>query len=1129
VKDHRIYILAALMFVAPLSASPASLTQWTLHSPQEVQRALAGRGFNPGPIDGQWGKKSINALKAFQRANGLAATGVFDSSAAEVLFPAEKKPTSAASTDSTATAILSTNKVEPVQVDSQPRAEKTTITDAGKQTVEKEIPKKSALPKMQVIVEKTPTPGEGNEIKTSRAVEPELPPALEAQVSSVRGWLLYGAISSFGVLALAAVFRRRRRSSTPMEPVLAGSARDENRPAEVDDGAWQRYVPAEVSVKSISPPLRADAGPIGSVERQFVTIAPVSNGQAKLLAGEVGIGAPVTEGARNQDEIAEVSTEVPDYRVTLAAHNKSVADFVANNRVIDGGVAEAANVENSQVPHSPLPTPVERIDGHSARTAEEIPADAAPGKSFSCSGSTRVDQPIGNGAFGQKPFFGTARRPDGSGPLSLVVGGRNNESLPRSNSDCWVPPGTRVSVSGISFDAGLVYFGGYLGKQGASHESENCLIDPRLKVGSRGDPQGTTMGYWPSYSRITPEARRSYLEWLAGGRDQPETYIGYVFLYFYGLERRLMLESGQGDGHIVSTEVERLLSVYGGNNSFHRYAQELLSAYEMKVGPSLDGRVPDVDGAGYEVPMPIKLALGVRVRDGKPFEPDLLMKFALSHPETKVRTPARRAPELLRELFAEELIARYPTGLTIKAGQFKKLKMTYRACSGSFTLDVAASDGTIPDISDRAEPITTARTIFETCSDKLDEYSRALGRSPGLQPTLNIAAKLPDALRSKIAERLPGNPLATLAQLAETARPVSLGNLLEISSIDPGISIGKTKLRELSQLLAAFGFGNTADPAYGLRLPVAADPVVLFPISGSAPDATEAYRSAQLSSMLGMMIGHTDGDFAHSERLALENQITENPHLSQDEKARLRAEMAISEMNPAGLEEWSKRLKDLSAPTRNAVAAELVVIAAADGKLHPAEVKKLEGLFKRMGLDPQSLYSLLHESGSKRQSYDDLPLVIPAAEAPNAIPIPRPPVTSTSSIDVNKLMAIRHETIATTIILEGILGDVEEPTEIVMPEPELIEDGGVFDGLELRYNALVAELRSQPEWSREDFETLVKNASLMPNAALRAINEWSVERFDELFIEGEDPLTINAYILPTDSTLSAGIAERMTT
>ncbi|MCP5113901.1 MAG: peptidoglycan-binding protein [bacterium] len=52
---------------------------------KEIQLALKKRGYNPGPIDGQWGSKTAAALKRFERDNKLHADGRLDSLALIIL------------------------------------------------------------------------------------------------------------------------------------------------------------------------------------------------------------------------------------------------------------------------------------------------------------------------------------------------------------------------------------------------------------------------------------------------------------------------------------------------------------------------------------------------------------------------------------------------------------------------------------------------------------------------------------------------------------------------------------------------------------------------------------------------------------------------------------------------------------------------------------------------------------------------------------------------------------------------------------------------------------------------------------------------------------------------------------
>jgi len=51
----------------------------------EIQTALKNAGFDPGPIDGKMGKKTKEAIKAFQKANGLQADGKVGSKTWELL------------------------------------------------------------------------------------------------------------------------------------------------------------------------------------------------------------------------------------------------------------------------------------------------------------------------------------------------------------------------------------------------------------------------------------------------------------------------------------------------------------------------------------------------------------------------------------------------------------------------------------------------------------------------------------------------------------------------------------------------------------------------------------------------------------------------------------------------------------------------------------------------------------------------------------------------------------------------------------------------------------------------------------------------------------------------------------
>src|ERR1022692_944768 len=114
------------------------------------------------------------------------------------------------------------------------------------------------------------------------------------------------------------------------------------------------------------------------------------------------------------------------------------------------------------------------------------------------------------------------------------------EVLSASTYDGWVPAGTAVEVAGLSLPGGMLYVGKKL-RAPADGGSDPALIDPRLPIDRRTpDWSGSTVGYGPSYSRISAQARAAYLTSLADGRSRPGAPISWVFLFFYGLERRVI-------------------------------------------------------------------------------------------------------------------------------------------------------------------------------------------------------------------------------------------------------------------------------------------------------------------------------------------------------------------------------------------------------------------------------------------------------------------------------------------------------------------------------------------------------------------------------------------------------------
>ena len=76
-------VIVVLMSLAVLS--PAVVHAGYDPAVKEVQQKLDELGFEPGPIDGYWGKRTADAIKAYQRSQGFAETGKLDKKTAMAL------------------------------------------------------------------------------------------------------------------------------------------------------------------------------------------------------------------------------------------------------------------------------------------------------------------------------------------------------------------------------------------------------------------------------------------------------------------------------------------------------------------------------------------------------------------------------------------------------------------------------------------------------------------------------------------------------------------------------------------------------------------------------------------------------------------------------------------------------------------------------------------------------------------------------------------------------------------------------------------------------------------------------------------------------------------------------------
>lgn len=662
----------------------------------------------------------------------------------------------------------------------------------------------------------------------------------------------------------------------------------------------------------------------------------------------------------------------------------------------------------------------------------------------------------------------------------------------------WVEPSESVVIGGLSIDGGMIYVGGVLSAQYG--DNDNCLINPDLALARAGaDTAGQTMGYWPSYERIGGAARLAYLQWLADGRKTPGAYIGYVFLFFYGLERRLFVDNKRDEAPALVAEVERLLGLYGENGSFDMYARRFLDIARLFIDgvpacePSLDLR------SGFEIPFGIRLALGEKLEKGEPFNADEALTWVLALPDCFPRTPIQRCFNEARALWKTRFDERYPDGLKVRRPK-TLLKAIYRPASACFEAQISMAD--MPDIAAVQAPLDGLRDLLNGCADELDAYSRLLGRRPEAKGTPEAVLLLPpvladtaagsalQGLRDALAGRLAGQELAL----------VPVADLIDILGLDQdaGERLSPAVARQMGAMLDRLDIGFEPDRRYGPVSPAANGQVALFKAAGGGPIDPDRpqHVAARTLVEVAVLAAKADGVVVPAEFDAIASDLGALEVIGADERLRLLALAAVLLKDPPKHQAAVNRLLKLDADERLRITQAAITAVLADGRVTPEEVKFLERLHKALGLPQDEVYAALHRGGQRR----DGPVTVSVERRSDGEAVPAEAVVV--AFDPERLARIRQETSAVSQLLAGIF--VEDEAAQPSPAPVKPQQASAFDGLDPAHSALLVELLSMRQCDRGTFETSARALRLFPDGAIETINEWGFDRFDEPVIEGED-------------------------
>lgn len=717
----------------------------------------------------------------------------------------------------------------------------------------------------------------------------------------------------------------------------------------------------------------------------------------------------------------------------------------------------------------------------------------------------------------------------------------------------WVGAEESIKIHGFEIRSPMTY----VANRRAGRQDEPSSIDPREPVRApRTSP--SPLPYWPRYEQMTPEQRHVYLQWLAQGRRHLPSAIGYAFVFFYGLERRALIDQ-QDLGPIID-EVLRLRALHNAadreafSGSFERYTADFLWLLAAGAGDAFTEQHIQalMSGVRYWHDDQLAVGLGWFARQNRPLPGWGAFIVASELPQSRRSVVTARAGDEFKELFLKRYSEKFDEGLTLQPAA-RAREFVYQPASaaiGSATCETSNPLGRMSQFKPLSrlwnECIEDLRALSKTRQRQQEDEELTPEAWEALPPELQADSDHPltKALCDLVEQhsRDEGHAVIEISELAET---------LEFERRDRYTPTQSRKLCERAELI---GYGVEPDARLTGKGYRNDDRVAVFLIITEYRAQPERYNPASCILQLGLGIAAADGQIQRGQLDLITQDVERWFELNAHEQRRLEALESLLMVQEPQLTRLKALVKGLTPLQREAVGRLLLALAAHSGTVTKEELKAVRRCYNALELDPDEIDRAL--ASMRKPKHDEEPVTVRKGQ-PQEVgeTIPPQETEDTFTLDEKAIAAIQAETEKVAAMLSNAMqadeedeedetpSDATDPpvgpshglspadvasaslvtTQVTTPPQADVqnapgdaagEDDIAVAGPPSRYAAFYQDLLKQDQWTRSEAAALARQHDQMLAGALEALNEWSLERFgDILFDQDGDMIYVERNLL----------------